>query len=83
MEDPILIKELFIGQRDLNRKMDALHQYVAEHMDEENENIASLHVAIARLEEKAKSNSKNWGMVATVITSLVVAACTQLVTKAI
>ncbi len=66
----LILQELFVGQRNLGQKMDDLNDFLRDHVRKDEHELGKIHAKLARLEEQSKGMSKKWGMVSTIVTSI-------------
>lgn len=68
------IEETRNDQKEITKRIEHLHQYIIDHMENEENQITDLRVSIARIEENLKTHNRRWGALATVITATIVSA---------
>lgn len=66
----LILQELFIGQREMNKKLDALNSCMRQHVEKDEHEFGKIHANLAGLQVSVKGHSKQWGAVQTVITSI-------------
>jgi len=66
----LILRALFEGQRDLHNKIDMMQSQFSRHMRKDEASHTEMAVQVAKLEERVASQSKKWGMVSTIVTSM-------------
>lgn len=66
----LILQELFIGQREVSKKLDSLSDFMRQHVEKDEHELGKIYANLATLKTKVGGHSRQWGAVSTVITSI-------------
>lgn len=74
-----MLKDIQANQRATMDKLDAFHEYLLDHTEQDNQNFSDVRERLAHVDERLKSHSARWGFVATIITAIVSTSAFQFI----
>lgn len=69
-DQKLILQELFIGQREVSKKLDELNTYMRGHAEKDEHEFGKINAHIATLKTQVGGHSKQWGAIQTVVTSI-------------